>query len=172
MLRAFTRVVSNPPGDFDDYFRQLFPRTVAVVQRVVGERQVAEDAAVEALARAFSRWERVASLPWRDGWVLKVALREAIRMQRRSPAMLVLDVPAAQDEIDDLALRHALVDALSALPRRQREALGLRYLADLSEEEVAAVLGISRGSVKTHLHRGVRSLRAFSAERRLDRGFA
>jgi RNA polymerase sigma-70 factor, ECF subfamily len=170
--RAFTQVVGNPASDFDDYFRELFPRAVAVVQRVVGERQLAEDAAVEALARAFARWDRVAGLQWRDGWVLKVALREAVRMQRRSPETLRADAIGTHDEIDDLALRHSLAGALSGLPRRQREALGLRYLADLSEEEVAAALGISRGSVKTHLHRGVSSLRELISERRLDRGFA
>jgi RNA polymerase sigma factor (sigma-70 family) len=63
--------------------------------------------------------------------------------------------------IDDVvAMRAALVEALCSLPRRQREALALRYLADLPEAEVAAALGVSAGSVKTHLHRGIAQLRA------------
>lgn len=56
-------------------------------------------------------------------------------------------------------LRIVLSDALARLPRRQREVVALRYLADLSEAQVAASLGISTGSVKTHLHRGLISLR-------------
>jgi RNA polymerase sigma factor (sigma-70 family) len=52
------------------------------------------------------------------------------------------------------------VQALQALPRRQREAIALRYLADLSERDVSVALGVSRGSVKTHLHRGMVGLRS------------
>ena len=48
--------------------------------------------------------------------------------------------------------------ALRQLPERQREALALRYYLDLSEAEMAAAMGISAGSVKTHLHRGLASL--------------
>jgi RNA polymerase sigma-70 factor (sigma-E family) len=48
--------------------------------------------------------------------------------------------------------------ALRALPDRQREVLALRYYLDLSESEIAATLGISAGSVKTHAHRGLHAL--------------
>ncbi|MGH9292112.1 MAG: sigma-70 family RNA polymerase sigma factor [Acidimicrobiales bacterium] len=60
---------------------------------------------------------------------------------------------------EDIVIHQALLTALSRLPRRQREAVALRYLADMSEVEVAHTLGISRGSVKTHVHRGLQSLR-------------
>jgi RNA polymerase sigma factor (sigma-70 family) len=64
-------------------------------------------------------------------------------------------------DLDDVAtLRLALSAGLRSLPRRQREALALRYLAGLSDSEVAGALGISTGSVKTHLHRGRAALRA------------
>ena len=48
--------------------------------------------------------------------------------------------------------------ALRSLPDRQREVLALRYYLDLSEAEIAATLGISAGSVKTHAHRGLATL--------------
>jgi RNA polymerase sigma-70 factor (sigma-E family) len=48
--------------------------------------------------------------------------------------------------------------ALRSLPDRQREVLSLRYYLDLSEAEIAAALGISAGSVKTHAHRGLAAL--------------
>ena len=47
---------------------------------------------------------------------------------------------------------------MRALPRRQRECLVLRYYLDLSETEIAATLGISNGSVKSHSHRGIAAL--------------
>ena len=51
-----------------------------------------------------------------------------------------------------------VVAALRRLPVRQRECLVLRYYLDLSEAEIAAALGISTGSVKTHSHRGLAAL--------------
>jgi RNA polymerase sigma-70 factor (sigma-E family) len=57
-----------------------------------------------------------------------------------------------------------VLTALRALPDRQREVLALRYYLDLSEAEIAATLGISTGSVKTHAHRGL----AILAERLED----
>ncbi len=55
--------------------------------------------------------------------------------------------------------RSRLAEALAALPRRQREVLVLRYYVDLSEADIAATLGISRGAVKSHSSRGVAALR-------------
>jgi RNA polymerase sigma factor (sigma-70 family) len=53
-----------------------------------------------------------------------------------------------------------VVDALHLLPRRQREALVLRYYADLSEAEIAEAMKISKGAVKSHTSRGMAALRA------------
>ena len=55
--------------------------------------------------------------------------------------------------------RAAVIDALGRLPARQREALVLRYYADLSEAEIANAMGISRGAVKSHTARGMTALR-------------
>jgi RNA polymerase sigma-70 factor (sigma-E family) len=55
--------------------------------------------------------------------------------------------------------RTAVITALSTLPTRQREALVLRYYADLSEAEIANTMGISRGAVKSHTARGMAALR-------------
>ena len=53
-----------------------------------------------------------------------------------------------------------MIAALRTLPPRQREALVLKYYADLSEAQIAATMGISRGAVKSHTARGVAALRA------------
>jgi RNA polymerase sigma factor (sigma-70 family) len=68
-------------------------------------------------------------------------------------------VDAATADPDVLA-RIELVAALERLPRRQREVVVLRYLADLSERDVAAALHTTVGSVKQHAHRGTARLRA------------
>jgi len=58
-----------------------------------------------------------------------------------------------------VAQRAEVLEALRRLPRRQREVLALRYYLDLSEAEIAEMLGISRGAVKSHASRGVAALR-------------
>jgi RNA polymerase sigma-70 factor (sigma-E family) len=143
--------------DFDCFFRAIFPKALAVAQRVTGDRAAAEDAALEALAKAHFRWERIGAEQWREVWVLKVAVNEAIRRLPRprvAPPMLETGDPA-----DEVALRQTLTAALRELPRRQCEVIVLRYLLGLSETQVADALNISHGTVKTHLRRGISRLR-------------
>ena len=67
--------------------------------------------------------------------------------------------PAAQGGSSDTDLRLDLARRLSALPDRLREVLVLRYYRDLGEQEIAGVLGIPPGTVKSRLHAAVRALR-------------
>lgn len=147
--------------DFDSFFREVLPRAIGVARRITGDRATAEDVAVEALAKAHLRWHRVAQLPYRDAWVLRVAAHEALRHLPRHGTIAVQPPAGASDDAGDLvALRMALVAALRRLPARQREAIALRYLCDLSEADVAHALGVSAGTVKAHLHRGITTLRS------------
>lgn len=122
--------------------------------------------AAEALARAYARWAEVGAASYRTGWVLRVTTNLAIDAVRsRSRAVeLSSDVSAPSSEQDVATLRVALVAALRALPRRQREAIALRYLGGLSQAAVGEALGISAGSVAQHIHRGLRVLRGQFAE--------
>jgi RNA polymerase sigma-70 factor (sigma-E family) len=70
------------------------------------------------------------------------------------------DMPSAEHGAMAMFERSAVITALRALPERQREALVLRYYADLSEADIAAAMGISRGAVKSHTSRGMAALRA------------
>jgi len=144
------------PDDFTAAFDELFPRAYGLARRIVGDPAVAEDVAAEALARAYARWGKVSQLPWRDGWVLRVASNLAIDHVRRRPPEVAAFAPADEDAV---TLRLALAACLQALPRRQRQAVALHYLAGLTDAEVGQALGISAGSVKTHIHRGMAALR-------------
>lgn len=144
-------------GSFEAAFDELFPRAVRLANRLLGDRAAAEDVAAEALARAYARWPKVGGLSYRDGWVLKVATNLAIdRLRRRPPEV---SPSRAADFEDGVELRIALNAALLTLAPRQRQAVALRYLGGLSDHEVALALGISLGSVKTHIHRGLKGLR-------------
>jgi RNA polymerase sigma-70 factor (sigma-E family) len=86
-------------------------------------------------------------------------LRHRIVVDRNVPKHQP-DVPSAEQGAISLLERSAVTAALRKLPARQREALVLRYYADLSEAEIASTMGISRGAVKSHTARGISSLRS------------
>lgn len=85
-------------------------------------------------------------------------LRHRAVVEKYAPKGLP-DAPSAEAGAIGELERSAVVDALARLPARQREALVLRYYADLSEAEIASAMGISRGAVKSHTARGMTALR-------------
>jgi len=154
----------DPREEFRDFFSDNFMRTVRMVLRMVPDEAEAEDVAAEAFARAYAVWARVRNLEYRGPWVLRVATNvaadamrshyrreKAAKVQRRSE-----DWGSLADEV---AVRQALAAALRRLPKRQREAICLHYLAELSVDEVAGTLGLASATVKTHLRRGIVNLR-------------
>jgi RNA polymerase sigma-70 factor (ECF subfamily) len=155
--QGFTAVVEGLDAAFDAAFDELYARAVVTARRIVGSAATAEDIAAEALARTYARWPRVHALPYRDAWVLRVTINLAFRSLRRAGTVAL---PAIDpDPAIAVAATVDLVRAARGLPRRQRQVVVLRYLADLSEREVAQLLGLSTGTVKTHLHRATATLR-------------
>lgn len=149
----------GPPEGFDAFFFTELPVVLRLARRMTGDRTMAEDVAAEAFARAFARWDKVSRLDYREAWILRVASNLAIDLgRRRRPALA--SRPAAPDPAGEVAVRLTMLSALRALPRTQREAMVLRYLADMSEAEVAEVLGVRQGTVKSHLHRAREALRS------------
>lgn len=149
-------------NDFEEAFRKVWPAAFAVAHRVLGDVGDAEDAAAEGLARALVAWPRVGGLAHCDAWMLRVVGNVALdRARRRTRAGRCAD-PAntnVADHQEQTVLRMALVEALAALPTRQREVIVLRHLCGLSEREVAGAIGISTNSVKKHASRGIARLR-------------
>ena len=142
---------------FEEAFDSLFPRAERLAFRILGNQAAAEDAASEALARTFAHWKKVGSMPYRDGWVLRVATNVAIdHWRRRSPELQLEDTA---DVADAAVTRVALADALAHLPRRQQTVICLRHFEGMTDTEIAAALGLSLGTVKTHARRATEALR-------------
>jgi RNA polymerase sigma factor (sigma-70 family) len=141
---------------FDARFAHLFDVAMRPAIRILRSAAPAEDVAAEVLARTFVDWSRLEGAPWLDAWIVRVSTNLAIdqvrRSSRRFPRIAVADS-------GELEVRLDLATAVAQLPRRQREAVSLRYFGDLSERDVAALMDVSVGSVKTHLHRGLATLR-------------
>lgn len=159
-----TLVRTAAKGSFEEAFDELFTRAFRVGRRILGDETAAEDVAAEAMARAYAHWRKIGDQPWREGWVVRVASNLAIDAARARSRVSDAALVEQAREDDDVAVRLALVEAMSRLPRRQREVVVLRHLAGLSEAETAAALRVSNGSVKTHLSRGLASLRSRMTE--------
>ena len=154
--------MSRPPQlhhGFEAEFPHLMALALRVTTRLLHDRYAAEDAAAEALARTALRWSQVGALDHRDAWVQRVAANVAIDVLRRRRRPPEPAAGAFADQTDPVLGRLEVADLLRGLPSRQREVLVLRYLLDLSTDDVAAALGISANSVKTHTTRGLDALR-------------
>lgn len=141
-------------------YRRDAGRLVRALALATGRPDVAGDAVAEAFARAVERWDRVGRLQEPAGWVRSTALNVARRRLRREALerrLLARFLP--EPELLDGEPDPALWDRVRALPPRQREAVALRYVADLSEAEVAVAMGVTLGTASQHLARARARLR-------------
>ena len=146
--------------------REHYTSLVRLATLVVGDVGVAEQVTQDAFVKLHLRWgglRRVDKAPaYLRSAVLNGARSQLRRRKvkdrydaRRTAAPAVATPESAALGRDE---QERVVAALRRLPARQREAVALRYYLDLSEADIAAAMGVSAGSVKSHLHRGLASL--------------
>lgn len=160
---------------------RLAPRSFAVALRVLGDRAEAEDVVQEAMVRLW----RIAP-EWQAGqaqvstWLYRVTLNLCLDIKRRHRRRDVgLDgvpeprdtTPGAADQLQQSARHDALQGALMQLPERQRQAVVLRHLEELTNPEIAEIMEISTEAVESLTARGKRALSAALAERREELGY-
>lgn len=149
-----------PNLSFDDFYRSRYAQTVRLAGLLVGNFQAGEDIAEDAFARLFERWRSIEDpSAYLHRVVVNLArshLRRASVMRRHPPQPAPHAVGA--DEMADLGTARPVRTALARLPRRQREAVVLRYYWGLGDAEVAGAMGLSTGAVKSHLHRAMGTL--------------
>jgi RNA polymerase sigma-70 factor (sigma-E family) len=139
---------------------------VRLAALLVRDTPTAEEVVQDAFVAMHDAWQRL-----RDAENALAYLRQAVVNRSRSVLRhrIVVDknlvkappdMPSAEHGAMIQLERTAVIAALRRLPDRQREAIVLRYYADLSEAEIAAAMGISRGAVKSHTARGMTALRS------------
>jgi RNA polymerase sigma-70 factor (sigma-E family) len=158
-------------GDLRDLYEQQRAPLVRMATLLLRNPVDAEEVVQDAFVQAHLAWSRLRDpakgLAYLRSAVLNGArsrLRHDKVVQRYDPGRpaVGLSPESATEAGDD---RRRVMAALQSLPTRQRECLVLRYYLQLSEAEIAAALGISAGSVKTHSHRGLAALAARLEER-------
>lgn len=144
--------------DFAEFYRREYSAVVALAYALSGRPALAEDLAQDAFLATHRVWDKVARYDSPEAFVHRVVANRAISSARR----LVTEARAwtrlasrAPPQVENLALADVeFWSAVRSLPRRQAQALALRYLEDRSDEEIAAILRCSSATVRVHLHRG------------------
>ena len=162
-------LVGFPAEGVAALFRQHHSELVRLAVLMVGDQPTAEDAVQDAYANMHARWSKLAdkadTLPYIRAAVLNgcrsvqrrrgVARRAGVLQRASSPPAIQA---SAEQEVILSQDRQQVLAALTRLPRRRREVLVLRYYLGLSEAEIAAVLGISTGTVKSTAARALAAL--------------
>lgn len=157
------RGVSNePPCGFAPWYESHWGRLVGALTLTLADRSAAEDVAAEAFRKAFERWDTLIVRGDPSPWLYTVAWNDARSRHRRlvnerlalrrlhARSTVVLPGPATPAPEVWAAVR--------ALPPRMRQAVALRYVADLTESDTADVLGVSRGTIASTLSEARRRL--------------
>jgi RNA polymerase sigma-70 factor (ECF subfamily) len=150
---------------FEDWYRREHPKLVNSLFAVTGSVDAAAEATDEAFARAAARWPRVRAMEYPSAWTYRVALNALRKSSRRRSREIALAARVVgPDSVGPPVPCPEVWDAIRALPPQQRHAIVLRYVADLPEQEIAAVLGVTRGTVASTLSRARSALADALAE--------
>jgi RNA polymerase sigma factor (sigma-70 family) len=142
------------------WYEEAYGHLVATLFLCDGDLDRARDAAAEACVRALERWSRVGVMESPTGWAFIVG-RNLLRRRHRARSSPAHQQSAdARDTPTDPGSAVDLWLLVSGLSRRQREVVAMKYGADLPEAQIAASLGISRGTVSSTLADAYRQLRA------------
>lgn len=155
-----------PYGMIQDVSSSLF----RLIRGIVRDREEALDLTQDVLVKMLDRPvpENPAIF---KGYAMRAAYHaalNAVRNRRRQeqihkrlqnePALLRANSSDQDCRDNDIQLRHRLLQALESLSPKQREAIELRFYGDLAVDEISAAMGVSDGSVKVHLYRGLNRL--------------
>ena len=160
--------MSGPGDDYVAFVRARQGSLLRAAVLVCGDSHVAEDLLQDALVKLAARWEKVRDeAP--EAYVRRILYRDAIsrwrryrrevRVDHQDAAGLLARRPDTDSRVSDWVDGAHVRAALQLLPPRQRAVIVLRYFEDLSEVDIAAALGISRGTVKSQASDAMRTLR-------------
>ncbi|MER5750054.1 SigE family RNA polymerase sigma factor [Streptomyces sp. NPDC002088] len=157
---------ADKEAQYEEFVRARWSRLVRTAYLLTGDAHHAEDLTQTALAKAYRSWRRVSRSDNPEAYVRRMLVScNSDRFRKRRVAEALTSVPperAGRDEaVGRVDERGALLAALAELPPRQRAVVVMRYWEDLSEAEVADVLGCSPGTVKSQASKALAKLRRY-----------
>jgi RNA polymerase sigma factor (sigma-70 family) len=143
--------------DFDTYYAASYERVRRAMVLTFRDSTLAEEIAQEAFFQTLRKWSRVSSLEHPEGWTMIVALnkgrdiyRRRVRLEARQSLVIERSTRySGEERVEDRMMIATLLEGVSD---RQREALLLRYITQLTIPEIAVVMGCAEGTVKATLH--------------------
>lgn len=140
---------------FDEWYRGEHPKLLRALVVIAGSTVEVAEVVDEAFARAYERWERVGRMDSPAGWTYRTALNLVRRRGRRAAMESLLHRRSTEDRSwrsPPADWSPEVWDGLRALPVRERTAIALRYVADLSVQDIAVTMAIAPGTVGSTLH--------------------
>jgi RNA polymerase sigma factor (sigma-70 family) len=149
--------VSESELDYTWFFRAEFPSVARTVYLILRDRGRAEDISQDAFMQLYANWRKVSRYERPEAWVRRVAIRLAVRQQKRDRIRAGLerktvDTPSPGADALDLE------QAMKGLSPMQRAVVVLYYFEDRPTNEIVEILGMSQSTVRVHLTRARRRL--------------
>ncbi len=153
---------------FEEFAQARLAALLRYAAVLTGDRESARDIVQEVLTRALIRWRRIGGLDEPYAYVRTMVTNEFLSLRRRRGIRTValtyeaLDgprAPAAPDRSGDVGRRDELWQRLAGLPKQQRAVIVLRYYEDLTDTEIADVLGCRPATVRAYATRALQTLR-------------
>src|SRR5690348_313146 len=139
-------------GSFAEWYEQRYRGLLGAVAVATGSLDEARDATDEAFCRALARWSRVRAMTSPEAWTYRVAINVHRRRQRRHSMEQRLLARGGRPPVVQLPDEFEIWHSVAQLPPRQRAVVALRYIADMTEADIATALGVARGTVASNLH--------------------
>ena len=173
VARSSTAAVST--GDFAELFAAHHAEALRLAYLLTGDAHRAEDVVSDAFVKVYRAWNR-GGISQPRAYIKRAVVNESnsrfrrLALERREAAKRSGDDRGARSHDDQLADSQVLLGALQLLPERQRTAVVLRYYSDMSEAQAAEAMGVSVGTVKSSVSRGLERLRRILQDSGHERG--
>jgi RNA polymerase sigma-70 factor (ECF subfamily) len=173
------RARAGDPAAFEELVTPLLQPAYQLAVRLLGDRDLAEDVTQEALVKAFTGIRGFRGQARLATWLFRIvhnACTDALRHRARRPSLSLYSAgreeeegrpgdppdpaPGPEERAMEQAGREAILRAVAALPPEFRAVVVLRDVQGLSYEEIAAITGVTLGTVKSRLHRARAALRS------------
>jgi RNA polymerase sigma-70 factor (sigma-E family) len=154
--------------EFEQFAADRLPALVRFTTAICADAGLAEDLVQDVLIRIHARWAKVGALDLPEAYVRRALVNEYLSWRRKWSRLIPrADVTPLQQPVDpaeQVAQRSELAQRLATLPARQRAVLVLRYYEDLSDNDIASVLGCRPATVRSYAARALAALRIAGVE--------